>query len=125
MGFFYACLYLNYVSLIGRIEMHFQPGIELDCLRDVITIVRNGQAIERKYELVQHCCWFVGCAAAQLGGDEEIYQADLGEVCSSESIALIVAEMEDNIPAADTEAINPIMVLTLIKLAIDLIRKLS
>lgn len=105
--------------------MHFEPGIELDCLRDVVAIVRNGQVAERKFELIQHCCWFVGCAAAQFGGDEEIYKYDLGECGSDDTPILIVSDIEEHLPAVGTEAINPIVVLTLIKLAIDLIRKLS
>ena len=100
--------------------MHFEPGFHFDCLADLIKIVRNGEVIEKKFEVVQHACWFVGCAAAQLGPEPEIF-SDLPENLSVEECCDL---LEENIPQEGSEAINPMAIWFMIRLAIRILQNI-
>jgi len=44
----------------------FVPSFPVECVTEIISIVRSGQINARKWELAQHAAWFIGCASARL-----------------------------------------------------------
>ena len=99
---------------------NFVPGFHFDCLADVINIVRSGDVVEKKFEVVQHACWFIGCAAAQLDPQPEVF-AELPETLTVEECCDL---LEENIPQEGSEAINPMAIWFMIRLAIRILQNI-
>lgn len=112
-------------------EHSFVPEVQIDCLLDLVRIIKNGEIFSRKYEAIQHGAWFIGCAAAKLGSDPSVYtmaidtqpelEADLPELASEvEKLALAAGSDEDE----DKADLDPLTVITIIGIVIRIIAAL-
>lgn len=108
----------------------FDSEIPFDCLFDLIRIVREGELVEKKYEAIQHGAWFIGCAAAKLGGSPDVF----GDVGASEAITIedLVDDLESRLSGnpglsgSDEEPseIDPLTIISIIGIVIRIISAL-
>ena len=51
-------------------KLHFEPGLEVDCIREIVSLVSSGEAIQRNVELIDHVTWSIGRLNAFRGESE-------------------------------------------------------
>lgn len=101
----------------------FQPVIQVDCILDVLTIIRSGDLIGSRAQVLQHVGCVVGSLGKYLEGDLVTVSALGALPCSLEECA---DELERSLPSAEeasTLALNPALIALLMRIAELLIQK--
>ena len=101
----------------------FQPVIRVDCVLEILRIIRSGDVLPARAELLQH----VGCVLGSLGkyleGDVSIAATGCETPCTLEECADELERMLPSQEAASVVAINPALLALLLKIAELLIKK--
>lgn len=100
----------------------FEPKIQVECIVDVIKIVREGQLLPKRAEVLQHVGCVLGSFGAYLdGGDSPSVFTGTVEACNIEECCdMIEAELES--VADGAYGVNPLLIILiqqLIKLLLD------
>ncbi len=107
----------------------FEPKINVDCALEILRIVRTGDLIAAKAELLQHAGCLIGCLGAYLDGQTEPHLFSAAPVDLPCTLEECCDEIEASVDASDgtakfgAAAISPAMVALLLKLAELLIAK--
>lgn len=105
---------------------NFVPGIEFECARDIVKIVRDGELKEKKFEVAQHGAWIVGCGAALLEGREPIVGSDAPQIQVEHlNVRECCDLIEDRLPAEGTAQFNWREALEMVRLVMQLLRELD
>lgn len=104
----------------------FSPEFKLDCLREIISIVRSGDVSrEQVLEIAEHAACFIGCGAKLMRGtDGPIGAVEPGSE-QDEDVAELAAQLEQMIPAEGAAASLPWLqiVQVLLPLLLQLLKK--
>lgn len=101
----------------------FQPVIQVDCVLDVLRIIRSGEVLAARAELLQHVGCLVGSLGKYLEGEVSIAVAAFDTFCSLEECADELERMLPSQESATVLAINPALLALLLKIAELLISK--
>lgn len=108
----------------------FEPKFELSCIAEIVNAVRSGEFGERKFELIQHGAWFIGCASARIeqlfeGDDEPQPYAEVGvepEKLETEDICARLQELS-SFGDAGPERLDVGTILMIVKLVTELLKR--
>jgi len=102
----------------------FQPVIQVDCVLDILRIIRSGDVLSARAELLQHVGCVVGSLGKYLEGEASIAaSAPCPTPCTLEECADELERMLPSQEAASVVAINPALLALLLKIAQLLIEK--
>ncbi len=107
----------------------FEPKINVDCALEILRIVRSGDLIASKADLLKHAGCLIGCLGVYLDDQTEPHLFTSAPVDLPCTLEECCDEIEDSIDVSDgpatfgAAAISPAMVALLLKLAELLIAK--
>jgi len=104
---------------------NFPAEYPFDCLLTLVGIIRRGEMVEKKYEAIQHACWFIGCAAAKLAvKSPDLFAASFGDDMPK-SLDELADEISSKLAFASTgeepAEIDPITIIAIIGIVINVI----
>lgn len=106
----------------------FEPTFRIDCLVHLVQLFRNGELVTKKSSAIQHAACFVGCWGATLKDDPEVFANDpmLDQYC--QELEKLVAKLEPVVGSSgddvDPSKIDPVTIIAIIGLVINIISKL-
>lgn len=106
--------------------MNFPQEFPLETVRDLVVLIKNGQLIEQRTEAIKMTCWIIGCSA-------ELVSPSVGLTLEASSVSLLSLEEQANevldilLPLLEEDelsvsAINPALLLALLKLLLKLLK---
>ena len=103
----------------------FPAEYPFDCLMSLAGIIRRGELAEKKYEAIQHCCWFIGCAAEKLKAKTPDLFAAVLEPNDCASLEELADELTANTVFASSEKepaeIDPTIIIAIIGIVINIL----
>lgn len=106
---------------MSECSCEFESKINVQCGLAIVRIVRSGEAIEKRAELLKHAGCLIGCLGAYLdGGEEQTPFATAGEL--PQELEACCDEVEAQL-SGEAYSVNPLVVSLLLKLAELVIRK--
>jgi len=94
----------------------------------LVQLFRNGELVTKKSSAIQHAACFVGCWGATLKDDPEVFANDpmLDQYC--QELEKLVAKLEPVVGSSgddvDPSKIDPVTIIAIIGLVINIISKL-
>lgn len=107
---------------MSECSCEFEPKINVQCGLAIVKIVRSGEALEQRAELLKHAGCLIGCLGAYLddGSEEPRPFATSGQL--PQELGVCCDEVEAAL-SGEGYAVNPLVVSLLLKLAELVIRK--
>lgn len=91
----------------------FEPKIQINCALEVVAVIRSGEAMERKSELLKHIGCIVGCLGAYTDTADTPQPSGQGEL--TDDLESCCNEVEA-VLSSEAYALNPMVVALLLRL---------